>query len=274
MLSVKMLGGLTFTHAGTRVATELGSSGRLLAAYLLEFPDRVHRRERLAETFWSDLEPNHARAALNTALWRFRKLLAHYVSETPSVLYTSGAEVVLESTDSLCVDTHAFLGATQKALLEDRHDVRCSADMLNAAVDGYLGEFLDGEEADWVIAERERLHSLYIRCLIQLVRLHFVVGEYERAISSARRVLAVDAYRESVQRALALLLVVNGQRAQAIRELRRWAVDIKREIGVGHMPETTKLENAIVTGKIFEDLPNLTRFYFGLPAESREMVSP
>jgi DNA-binding SARP family transcriptional activator len=263
VLSVKMLGGLTFVNEGQRVGAELGSCARMLAAYLVEFPGRVHRRERLAELFWCDRDPEQSRAALNTALWRVRKLLApDGRARTVPFLYTSGAEVVLESAEGLSVDTHRFTGAAHKALVRDGEGSPMSMQALEEAVGDYAGPFLDGNDSDWIIAERERLHSLYVRCLSELMRIHFSDGRYENAICAARGILAVDAFRESIQRALALLLVINGQRAQAIRELRRWVADIKREIGVGPMPETIELENAIITGTIFEAMPDFTKSYF------------
>jgi DNA-binding SARP family transcriptional activator len=242
----------------------------MLAAYLVEFPGRVHRRERLAELFWCDREPEQSRAALNTALWRVRKLLApERRTKRMPLLYTSGAEVVLESAEGLSVDTHRFTGAAHKALVGHGPASPALTRALDDAVGDYSGPFLDGNDSDWVIAERERLHSLYVRCLSELMRIHFSEGHYENAICAARRILAVDAFRESIQRALALLLVVNGQRAQAIRELRRWVADIKREIGVGPMPETVELENAIITGMIFEALPEFTKSYFSPTAAAK-----
>jgi DNA-binding SARP family transcriptional activator len=263
VLSVKMLGGLAFYHDGRRTGAALGSSGRLLAAYLVEFPGRIHRRERLAELFWRDLDPDRSRAALNTALWRVRKLLAdERAGEADSPLFTSGSEVVFESAERLSVDTHRFDGSAQTALVANSTVARANSQALEDAAAGYAGSFLEGDDSVWVIAERERLHSLYVRCLNEMIRVYFTEGRYENAITAARRILAVDPFRESVQRSVALLLVLNGQRAQAIQELRRWSDDIKREVGVGPMPETAKLENAIITGRIFDQLPELTKAYF------------
>jgi two-component SAPR family response regulator len=59
-------------HAGRQAAQFFGRS----RVGLFDSIGRVHRRERLADQFWGHLDPDRARAALNTALWRFRKLLA------------------------------------------------------------------------------------------------------------------------------------------------------------------------------------------------------
>ena len=73
MLSMELLGTLTIRVDDQRIRAEFGSAGRRLAAYLAQYSGRPHRRERLVDLFWSGLEPNRARSALNTALWRLRE---------------------------------------------------------------------------------------------------------------------------------------------------------------------------------------------------------
>ena len=75
MLSMELLGTLTFRVDGKRIKPEFGSAGRRMAAYLAQYNGRPHRRERLADLFWAGVEPNRARSALNTVLWRFRKVI-------------------------------------------------------------------------------------------------------------------------------------------------------------------------------------------------------
>jgi DNA-binding SARP family transcriptional activator len=260
-LSVRMLGGLAFVSGGCRVGADLGANGRLLAAYLLEFPSRIHRRERLASLFWADKEPGHARATLNTALWRVRKLLARGPNQSGPVLHTGGQEIVIELATRIHIDTHHFDSAARSAL-GDMNAPSPGTLALEAAVGSYFGSFLDGTDSDWIIAERERLHTLYVRCLSELMKTHAASCQYELAISAARRILNVDPFRESVQRQLVLLLTLNGQRAQAIVELRRWAVDLRREMGIEPMPETGRLERSILSGEICSGLSELKRSYF------------
>jgi DNA-binding SARP family transcriptional activator len=168
MLSVRMFGAFSISIDGQRLAEDVGPAGRQLCGYLIEFMGRVHRRERLADQFWGHLD--RARAALNTALWRLRKLLSRDPrSQGGQNLRSYGSEVVLEPAPWLDVDTHSF-----DAAMKDLFDPRISAQaptrlsMLEAAIDHYAGPFLDGEDADWILEERERLHSLYVRAASEL----------------------------------------------------------------------------------------------------------
>jgi len=264
MLSVRMLGGLTFSGHGRWLGLDLGDNGRLLAAYLFEFPERIHRRDRLASMFWEEVEPERARTALNTALWRLRKLLAATAGEEGVRLHSSGQEVVLEPTASITVDTYCFDDAARSVLAAQSSICTARASAIEQVADRYSGSFLEGNDSDWIIAERERLHSLFVRCLSELMKLHAASGCYELAISAARRILAVDPFRESVLRTLALLLTLNGQRVQALLELRRWGCELRREMGIGPMAETRQLETLIISG-LAPCLSELKRTYLQAP---------
>ena len=97
MLSVGLLGVFRVAGVDNRTWSELGPAGRGLASFLFAYPGRPHRRERLADLFWPELDAERARRALNSAIWRMRKLLA---SEPGSAggrnLLTIGTETILE----------------------------------------------------------------------------------------------------------------------------------------------------------------------------------
>lgn len=259
MLSVRMLGVLSVSLDGERLPEDLGPAGRLLSGYLFEFIGRVHRRERLADQFWGHLDPDRARAALNTALWRLRKLLARDPkSDGGQNLRSYGSEVVLEPAHWLTIDTHGFDAAVKQLLAatnDDDGSVRLG--VLEAAVESYAGAFLDGEDADWVLEERERLHSLFVRAASELVCAYGAAERYDEAIAVARRIIGADPYRESVFRKLTVLLVLNGQRADALRHYERWSTLFRRDLGIDPMPQTLQLAQEIRSGRIFEHLDEI-----------------
>ena len=183
MINVALLGRMSVTIDNKRVALTFGTRGRLLAGYLFEFPGRVHRREQLSDMFWEESSPQQARAALNTALWRLRKVLAlDGEARGCDCIHSSGDELVFEPSPAMRIDTHDFDGAVRRAL-DSRTRARSAsraAHLLEEAVARYAGNFLDGDEGDWVIAERERLHSLYVRCLCELMRTHAAAATTSR----------------------------------------------------------------------------------------------
>src|SRR6266852_99445 len=276
MLSVRMLGVLSMSVDGRRVGDDLGPSGRSLSGYLFEFVGRVHRRERLAEQFWGHLDPERARAALNTALWRLRKLLAcDPSSDGGSNLRTSGSDVVLAPAAWLDVDTLRF-DLAMKHLLHQHNGNggESGLEALENAVETYTGPFLDGEDADWILEERERLHSLYIRAVTELVRSYARIERYEEAIAAARRILTADPFRESVHRDLLILLVLNGQRAEALRHHDRWCALFRDELAISPVPDTLRLAEDIRSGLIFDKLDGLTAKRFSQVQAKPSAESP
>jgi DNA-binding SARP family transcriptional activator len=264
MFCVRMLGVLTVSVDGKRINDDLGPTGRLLSGYLFEYCDHVHRRERLVDMFWGRLDPDRARAAFNTALWRLRKLLAREPrSEGGQNLRTYGSEIVLEQAPWLTIDTHSFASAVKQRMeSQSVAEIAARVEVLESAIRNYVGPFLEGENADWILEERERLHSLYIRAESELVRCYGFNESYEDAIAAARRILVADPFRESVFRSLALLFVLNGQRGNALSHYERWRAAFRAELGIDPMPQTVRLAEDIRSGKIFDNMDALKEQFF------------
>jgi DNA-binding SARP family transcriptional activator len=180
-------------------------------------------------------------------------------------LVTIGNEVFLEPSRLIQVDTHRLelvskrvlsRGGGTELLPEEEQDAL-------AAVDGY-GPFLDGYDGDWVLQERERLHCLFVRTTFELMRSAAKQGAYERALDLGRRILAMDPLRESVQRDVMLLLILNGQRVEAIRIYQRLVGLLRSELGIDPMPETKRLHDDILSGGIFTRIDDFARTQFGI----------
>jgi len=80
---------------------------------------------------------------------------------------------------------------------------------------------------------------------------------YDDSIAYGLRILASDPTRETVQRLIMLLYVLNGQRAEAIRQFDRFAKALREECDVSPMPQTRAVLSAIRSEDIFRQLPNL-----------------
>ena len=110
---------------------------------------------------------------------------------------TVGPETVLERTPWLDVDTWALLEAAQSTLGAQEADFGPSRikEVLYVLY-RYEGPFLDGEDAEWILEERERLHSLFIQSAMIIVRYLGLCAHYHDAILLARHALRFDPYRE------------------------------------------------------------------------------
>src|SRR5215831_9447988 len=172
MLSVGLLGVFRVADVDLRIWCELGPAARGLASFLFTYPDRGHRREKLAELFWPELDAERARRAMNSAVWRLRKLLATQPeSEGGQNLQTLGSETVLKNAPWLDVDIWSLQNLAAPVIRDPAAPLephRLAA--ITAILHRYEGPFLDGDEGDWILEERERLHSIFLRTATIAVR--------------------------------------------------------------------------------------------------------
>ena len=218
---------------------------RDLLAYLFFFAGQQTRRERLVDLFWLDSDPGRARAALNTALWRIKS----FVGTLQGVALRSNAELVgLDVNAEVAIDARRLESAVRRAADIQDSTPALPAELraeLAADIDAYAGPFLEGSTLDWVLVERERLFNIYVRGLAILMQHSGHVCHYEDALEYGRRIIAADPFREQVQCEVMWLYVLNGQRAQALMQYRRYEAQLANELGIKPMAETRALAEYI-----------------------------
>lgn len=180
---------------------------------------------------------------MNSAVWRIRKLLAsspEYVEGQS--LRTVGSETMFRRTLWLDVDTWALHQAASIIIDNAREGLSPSEmkDVLRVLY-RYEGPFLDGEDAEWILEERERLHSLFIQSSAVLVRQLGLDGYDHDAIRLARHALKFDPYREELVRHLLTLLALSERRIEALRYYDSWINLIRNELGISPLPATRAL---------------------------------
>ena len=205
-----------------------------LLAYLVVNRQQAHERTRLAGILWPDQPEARARRSLNTALWRLRQTLGP----------AAGAIVADATTVRFVPPFPCWIDAEEIGRLNEHTPVG----RLARAVEHYRGDFLAGFYDDWVLLEQERLRECYLRGLERLMTYHRVRGEFEEAITCARRILAYDPLREEMHRELMRLYQAAGKRSAALAQYRFCCQALKVELGLQPMPETTALYERIRAG--------------------------
>jgi DNA-binding SARP family transcriptional activator len=221
----------------------LGISGTTeqLFQYLLVNLGRESRREYLADLFWRGSTAERQRSALNSAIWRIKRQLRDVEGVD---LHCDGPAVFLQ------ID--ASVGMDARELTEIVHSLAPGDDLSEAvairlrhALDACDAPFMDGVTSDWVLTERERLFNLQIRGLTLLMHWLGQQRKYEDALEIGRRLLAADPARESAQCEVMWLYMLNGQRAQAIRQYQLFRAWLREELDIEPMPETKALYDHI-----------------------------
>jgi hypothetical protein len=167
-------------------------------------------------------------------LWRIaRKLPRH-----PGLQLRATVDTVCMTIDpAISVDTHDLCALVGEGGGSDGAGANW-AQRLEAALGASETPFMDGIDADWALAERERVSSIRIRGLIALMDWYGDSRRYEDALRLGRLVLCEDPFRESVLIDMMWLYVLNGQRAEAIRQYHSFATMLRTELAIDPMPET------------------------------------
>ena len=249
-LRLYFLGSPRLERDGRPVETDTRKAVALLA--YLAVTGAYQTRDTLAALLWPEMDAERARAALRRTLSAVRAAVGD------EVFFVSRDGLSLNADHVWCdvTDFQAAVSAAERAAHAGSPPAQALPE-LEAAVALYRDHFLSGfslrdsaEFDEWQLAVAERLRRAYTMVLGRLVHLYSQSGDLERAIELGRRWLAVDPLREEAHRWLMQLYTWNGARDAALRQYRDVVRLLDEELGVGPLPETTTLYEAIQAGRL------------------------
>jgi len=262
-LQLKLLGGLELRNSAGELIDVRNRKLQGLIAFLALHPDHRHGRDMLANLLWGDRLDAQARQSLRQALTAFRQLPG---VDTAGALETDDETVALKA-HSVSVDALAFERLVRKGDLEEA-----------AAL--YAGDFLAGVEMRsepfdaWMTGERARLRDLACGALERLAGQKLKGGDSDAAVDVARRLAALDPFRETGQRFLMRAYVEAGRRNDALQQYRALSDRLRRELDVAPEPETAALYEEIrrsaedrPVGRVADVVPGAAAVAGRMPAE-------
>lgn len=186
---IRLFGGLSLQCGERRESKFRTQKTSSLLAYLALFPNRTHPREELAVRFWGDDGDEEARRSLRVSLNSLRRQL-----ETPNA--SEGELIIADRTtiglrrEAFTTDVFRFEDTLTKAtrLLRtapENYEERVA--LLQQALALYDAPLLPGFYDDWVLDERERLHSRFLDALEEAEKLLLKLGRTAEADSVAQR---------------------------------------------------------------------------------------
>jgi len=229
-----------------------------LAARLQPVP-----REHLCFLFWPDTSESIARRNLSHLLTHLRRILPmpemlvtseDYVGLTPHLAWSD--TVAFERLCAALIP-HPLRPLSPLPMLgEGRGSWGEWGEGLQQAVDLYRGPFLAGfslsispEFEAWATQERHIWEHKYLKVLEALIEEWTARGEYDVAITYARRYLQTDDLDEDMHRRLIELYAAAGDRSSALRQFERCVAVLERELGVSPLPETRTAYQAVLEGR-------------------------
>jgi predicted ATPase/DNA-binding SARP family transcriptional activator len=245
-LELYFFGPVRFKREGE--AVEIGLSRvKALLAYLM-LSGAPQSRDALAALFWPESDESSARGSLRRTLYRLNK-------EVGDELVVATPDAVTRNPDSdVWIDVEAFQAYAAQGLAgaeRERGKAGWIA-LLEQAVALYRADFLAGftlpdapDFDEWQFFQRETLRRSLAGVLIALATAYQEQGDWERAIGSSRRWLALDPLHEPAHRHLMQLYALSGQTAAAQRQYEECVRLLEEELGVEPEEETTALFAAI-----------------------------
>jgi DNA-binding SARP family transcriptional activator len=241
-LELRFLGGLHILLDDVPLTPTMSSKGKALLCYL-SVTGKEHSRSALAGLLWTDIPETNARANLRKTLSRIKPHLGPHLTITrETIAFNPDAPHWLDVTDF-------------------EAGVKPGSDFirLQEAVSLYQGDFLESfylPDAplfdEWVLSQRAWLRGAVLNGFQALVT-HFThEGEYETAISHARRLLNIEPWHEGAHRELMGLLALSGQRSAALMQYETCRRILAEDLGVEPAPATVTLYDQIRQGKFDE----------------------
>lgn len=246
-VKLRFLGGCDIAGPGGPIRLESVKTTALLSFLALQRTPQT--RQKLMGLLWADLPEKNAARNLRHALWNLKKSLA--LSGT-ACIHTTHHAVAFEPAAGFWLDASEFRGACETL---ERAESLTAMEMesLGAVVELYRGDLLDGFYADgapafeeWLLIERERFRTMALAALQSLAVLHRKRGDYGASLRFARRMLALDPWREEAHRAVMDLLARAGQRSAALAQYETCRRVLAEEFHAEPTAETTALYQTIL----------------------------
>ena len=224
-LEITLLGRFAIRTTRGREVRIVGRHAQALFTLLV-----LTRRPRTREAIATDLWPEStitATGPLRQALYQLRGALASAGLDLDAML-ESDAETIGFRPDAVhSLDTDRFDACTA--------DSTCGAE---AAVALYGGDLAEGLGHDCFAAERERLADRYEDALAKVAAQRLDAGDVDGARAAAERLIARDPLREEAHEVLIAVHGLTGSRSQVVRQYRRLADVLARELAERPLPET------------------------------------
>ena len=246
-VKLRFLGGCEVGGPGGPIRLESAKTMALLAYLAIQGTPQT--RQKLMGFLWADLPEKNAARNLRHALWNLKKSLAPSGTEC---IRTTHQAVAFEPVSGIWLDTAEFRRACEN-LGERSPHAAIEMESLGAAVELYRGDLLDGFYADgapafeeWLLIQRERFRAMALTALQRLAILHRQRGDYGAGLLFARRMLALDPWREEAHRVVMDLLARAGHRSTALAQYETCRQVLAEEFHAEPTAETTALYETIL----------------------------
>lgn len=249
MLEIQLLGQFRLFYRESAYHEIRQPRLQALLAYLLLNRQVPQSRQQIAYLFWPDSSDAQARTNLRKALYLLRESLP----QPDLYLAADSYEVQWQPDAPFTLDVAAFEEAIEQAAqaatpIEEQR-------LLQKALAHHGGKLLPDCYDDWIIPERERLHTINRKARLRLVQLLEARREYDEAIRQATILVDDDPLEEEGYRLLMRLHLLSGGKSHALQVYHQCVATLEQELGAGPAEATRRLYEQIVAAETVPALP-------------------
>jgi DNA-binding SARP family transcriptional activator len=260
-LEIRLFGSMQILRGDLPLPYFESNKVRALLAYLVVEASQSQPRRKLANLLWPEVSETKALSNLRYALSNLRKVLGDRTAQIPFLIITSQS-IQFDILSDYRLDVAEFEKYSKHALQNPLDFIS-----LKKAAELYQGPFLESFSIpdsvpfeEWLVLKRERFAHLAYQVFHKLANDYERIGEYDQAISYARRQIAFDPWREEVHRQLMRCLYFSGQRSAAIVQYENCCKMLLDDLGIDPSTDTRKLFEEIHNNSL-EPPPSPPEFF-------------
>ena len=241
-VTVRVLGAVEMVDASGAVRDVPGRRLQALLARLVAEPDRPVAVDALVDAVWPDGLPDAPDAALQTQVYRLRKVLRFPGAPTVA---TRGPGYAIEL-GAATVDAIEFEQGVRAAIGAEPSVARAR---LQNALSLWRGVPYAGfEEVEPLRAEQIRLDEMRLQAIEAHAEALLACGDPNRAITELSAFVLEHPLRADAQATLMRALTATGREAEALRVFQAHRRHLVEELGLEPSPGLRRLEASILRG--------------------------
>lgn len=227
--------------------------------------------DRLVETFWPSMDPGEGRRNLTVNIYYLRRTLEPGLARGEGSLYLQSrrdsyrlamedgvwtdVDEFFRLWESLKPDLRAEAGLCRPGRAEREERTSFGRDRSAALVVETCRRLVELHRAellvenpydDWAVAARQEARQVYMAALYLLAQAAYHDGRLEEACQWGQTLVNAEPSREEAHRLLMMCYYRQGRRDRALRQFHECRRALENEFGVGPMPETMRLYQAIL----------------------------
>ncbi|HBA50180.1 MAG TPA: hypothetical protein DCZ91_20785 [Lachnospiraceae bacterium] len=216
-----------------------------LLQYLIVNHARSVSSEELIDRFWA--QSNDPINALRGMIYKIRKYLREMFPEEENMIVTRHGNYGWNPALQIELDSEVF----EQACKEARRRPQEAAEILSQALPLYKGDFLAGNDSDWVIPMRRYYQTLYLDACREVLPLLQNQERWMEIITVCEQAQNVDFAAEDFVNFQMQALISLGQSARAMEQYRQFRERLWKEFQIApseEMEQTYALASGMCRG--------------------------